>query len=259
MKNKSKKHIERLISASPEIAGQTISAALGFLAGGPVGAGLGAGFGVIMANTLSQVGEDIANRFLSEREQIRVGGVVSISANEINNRIINGDKLRDDNFFDKNDGECSDAEEVVENIILKSQREPQEDKIKYLGYLLSSIAFNKDIGVHYAHQMIKTLGQLTYRQLCILKLSVNKDRFNLRNNDYRGQEHFPIELTQLFYEYLDLYNRGLINFGGEVAVGLADIIPGRTTVQGMGADIYNLAYLSKIPDAEIAPIVNQLI
>lgn len=258
MKNKSKKHIERLVSASPAIAGQTISAALGFLAGGPIGAGLGAGFGVIMANTLSQVGEDIANRFLSEREQIRVGGVVSISANEINNRIINGEKLRDDDFFDKNEGECSDAEEVVENIILKSQREPQEDKIQYLGYLLSSIAFNKDIGVHYAHQMIKTLGQLTYRQLCILKLSVNKDDFNLRNDSYRSQESFNKELIQLLYEYLDLYNRGLVNFGGKVGLGLTDIIPGRTSVQGMGAEIYNLAYLSKIPIGDINPIVNHL-
>lgn len=259
MKNKPKKLMERLVSASPEIAGDAIAGALGFLAGDPFVAAVGAGCGVLMANAVRMVGEDILNRFLSEREQTRVLGVVAISANEINNRINNGEKLRDDNFFEKNNRKRSDAEEVVENIILKSQREPEEDKIQYLGYLLSNIAFDKNIGVHYAHQMIKTLEQLTYRQLCILKLSVNKNRFNLRNNDYRGQENFPIELTQLLYEYLDLYHRGLINFGGEVALGLADIIPGRTTVQGMGADIYNLTYLSKIPDAEIAPIVNQLI
>ena len=63
---------------------------------------------------------------------------------------------------------------------------------------------------------------------------------------------------QILYECLDLYHRGLINFGGEVAFGLTDVKPGRMTVQGLGADIFNLMKLGLIPAEELTPIAVQL-
>jgi hypothetical protein len=50
----------------------------------------------------------------------------------------------------------------------------------------------------------------------------------------------------------------LINFGGEVVFGPTDVKPGSITVQGLGADIYNLMKLAQIPNEDLLPIATQL-
>lgn len=250
--------IKNLIDLGGEIAGGAVGGALGFLAGGPVGAALLGSGGVLATTALKYIGNEVSERLLGPREKVRIGGVLAIAADEISYRINNGEKIRDDGFFDKKGQARSDADEVIESILLKSQREPEEKKIIYMGHLLASLAFSKEISAEMAHQITKAAEQLTYRQLCILKLSVIKHIFNLRSGDYRGQGSFSKELYQILYEYLDLYNRGLINFGGEVAFGPTDIAPGKTTVQGLGTDIYNLMQLCKIPNEELNNITQIL-
>lgn len=254
--NDSKKNqaIQKLVRGGAEIAGGAVGAALGFFAAGPAGAAaLGAG-GSVAAITLKHIGNEVSNRFLSQREKTRVGGVIAIAASEISSRINEGHVLRNDGFFDSEDDNRSDAEEVVESVLLKSQREPEEKKITYMGYLIANIAFSKEISASMGHQITKAAESLTYRQLCILKLAVVKNLFQLRQGDYRGQESFSKELYQILYECIDLYHRGFINFGGSVAFGPTDINPSKMTVQGLGADVYNLMSLSKIPDQDIIPI-----
>ena len=109
-----------------------------------------------------------------------------------------------------------------------------------------------------AHQIAKAAEQLTYRQLCILRLSVHKSGFELQEGDYRGQGSFSRELYQVLYECLDLYNRGFINLGGDVAFGPTDVKPGNMTLQGLGADIYNHMRLWMIPDEDLIPIAETL-
>ena len=47
---------------------------------------------------------------------------------------------RTDGFFDEEtNGDRSDAAEVAESVLLKAQREPEEKKIDYMGYLFASI------------------------------------------------------------------------------------------------------------------------
>ena len=82
--------------------------------------------------------------------------------------------LRDDGFFDKKPSGRSDAEEIAEAIMLKCQREPQEKKIPYIGYLFAGIARDSNISADMGHQLIKAAEELAYRQLCILKLSAMK-------------------------------------------------------------------------------------
>ena len=200
--------VRKLITGGAEIAGGAVGGALGFLAGGPIGA-------VVLG----------------------AGGA--------------------DDFFDEKSSGRSDAEEVAESVLLKSQREPEEKKIPYMGHLLSNVAFDPQISAQMAHQIIKAAEQLTYRQLCILKLAVVKQAFGLRNGDYRGHGSFSKELYEVLYECLDLYHRAFINFGG-VAFGPTDVAPGKMTVQGLGADLFNLMRLAIIPDEDLIPIATQL-
>ena len=251
-------HLQKLINSGAEIAGGAIGGALGFLAGGPVGAAvLGAG-GAAAAMALKHIGQEASERLLGPREKMRVGGVLAIAAAEISQRIEKGEKVRTDDFFDKKLSGRSDAEEVAEGVLLKSQREPEERKIPYMGHLLSSVSFDSQISASMAHQIIKAAELLTYRQLCILKLSVVKQAFRLRNEDYREEGSFSKELYQVLYECLDLYHKGYIHIGRTVAFGPTDIIPGKMTIQALGIDIFNLMRLQTIPNDELISIATQL-
>ena len=205
-----------------------------------------------------QLGREVAARLLSPREQARVGFVLAVATEEIHKRIEQGETLRDDGFFEPKPGDRSDAEEVAESVLLKSQREPEEKKLSYMAHLLANLAFDPTVSVHLSHQLIRSAEQLTYRQLCILKLAVVKEQFALRSTDYRGESSFPKPLVQLFYECMGLYHNGFVNFGGQAAIGFTSVIPGEMTVQGLGADIFNLMRLHRIPNSDIAPIATVL-
>lgn len=251
--------IRRLINAGTEIAGGAVGGALGFFAGGPLDAAVFGVLGAAAAVALKHIGEEVSERLLSPREQVRVGGVLAIAAGEISQRLERGETLRADGFFEPKGASRSDAEEVAESVLLKSQREPEEKKIPYMGHLFAAVAFDPQISAQLAHQIIKTAEQLTYRQLCILKLAAVKQSFFLRERDYRNLGGgFTKELYQVLYECLDLSHRGLINFGGEVAFGPTDVKPESMTVQGLGADIFNLMKLALIPDSDLEPIADQL-
>ena len=100
--------------------------------------------------------------------------------------------------------------------------------------------------------------QVTYRQLCLLKIAVVKDNFSLRAEDYRKQSQFQKGLYQILYECLDLSHRGFLIFGSGVVFGPTDIAPGKMTVQGLGANIFNLMKLGLIPIEDLLPIMAQL-
>ena len=249
---------KQLLYNSAEIAGGGLGAALGFLAGDPFAAAISGGVGAAAIGILKNIGKDFTERQLSPQEDIRVGKVLAIAALEIHQRLENGENLRDDGFFDEKPNGRSDAEEVAEAIMLKCQREPQEKKIPYMGYLKASIAFNPDISADMGHQIIKEADQLTYRQLCILKLCVVKGRFGLRNENYRDHGKFSKELYSVLYECMDLCQKEYIILREGHTLGLTDIVPQSMTVQGIGGDLFNLMKLSSIPDDDLIPIAKVL-
>ena len=251
-------NLKQLFDNYAEIVGSGIGGVLGFLAGDPIAATFGSIGGTVAAMVLKHIGQDFSERQLSPQENYRVGKVLAIAAFEIHQRLENGENLRNDGFFDEKPTGRSDAEEIAEAIMLKCQREPQEKKILYMGHLKASIAFDSNISVDMGHQLIKAAEELTYRQFCILKLAVVKDRFDLRDEDYRDQGTFDKDLLQVLYECLNLYGRAYINFSGEVAFGPTDVKPGSMTAQGIGAVLYNLMKLFSIPDEDIIPIAEVL-
>lgn len=246
---------EMLAGGAAAVASTTIAWLLG---GGPEAIAIGGTVGKGIQIALGKVGGEISSRQLGPREEKRVGATLIIAAEEINRRLKNGDALRGDDFFDERQTGRSDAEEVTESVLLKAQREPEEKKIPYMGYLLSSIAFDPQISAQMAHQLTKIAEQLTYRQLCILRLSEVKDEYSLRDTDYSNHEPPERDLYQVLYECAELYNKEYINFRGHMDYGIANVTPSRMTLQGIGSDLYYLMKLSKIPDADIAPITEQL-
>ena len=250
--------LNQLIGSSGDIAGAAIGGALGFLAAGPAGAALGSASGAAAASAIKKIGAEVSDRLLGSREKIRVGGVLAIAANHIRNRIERGEQLRNDGFFRQNESGRSDAEEVAESVLLKSQREAEERKIPFMAFLIGNVAFDAQISPQLAHQIIKSADAMTYRQLCILKLAALKENYALRTQDYRDQGHFERNLYEILYECLDLYHRGFINFGGGVAFGPTDVKPNGMSIQGIGVDVFSQMGLATIPQSDIDQIVERL-
>lgn len=123
--------------------------------------------------------------------------------------------IRTDGFFDPRGSSRSDAEEVAESVQESARTRGEENSLHGAPVRSGGIRLAGQRSA--AHQVIKIAEQPSYRQLCILKLAAVKQAFGLRT-DYRDHgSGFAKELRQVLCECLDLYHRGLINFGGEVA------------------------------------------
>ena len=249
---------EQFLKYGLEIAssgGATVAGALlGSLATGLEGALVGAAGGKTIEIALSAVWQEIWARQLAKREKVRVGTVLAVVTAEIRERLEAGESVRADDFFDVKLAGRSDAEEVAESVLLKVQREPEERKIPYMGYLLSSSVFDAEVSAQLAHQLIKIAEQLTYRQLCILKLAEVKEEYGLSDKDYAGK---PIarDLYQVLYECAELNSKEYIRY---MDIGMGAIVPAHMTLQGLGEDLFNLMKLSLIPEEDITPIAEQL-
>lgn len=250
--------LHKLIDAGSELAGGAASSAVGFLVGGavagPPGAIVGGALGSAAALALRRAGQEVSERVLAPREQVRSGAVLAIAAADIRARVTAGEALRSDGFFDPGRQRRSAAEEVAEGVLLKAQREPEERKIRFMGNLLSSVAFDHEVNAELAHQLVKLAEQLTYRQLCILRVSATTASYGLHQAAFRGQRTFSKDLLQVLYECFDLYQRGLISNGDAVALGVSDINPSAMKTQGLGAELHNAMRLWEIPEEEVAAI-----
>ncbi len=201
---------EELISTGAEIAGAAAGGALGFLLGGPGGAVGGGPVGVVVAKVLT----DMANRFLSRREQVRVGATASYALEAIQARLSSGDALRNDAFFESETGSRPAAEEILEGVLIKAKNEHQEKKLPLLGMFIANLAFSAEVGVGEANHLLRVAEAMTYRQMVLLGLLRIKgeiEAIQLREEDYSDpNDEFPTQLVSLLQEIYDLTNLGIV-------------------------------------------------
>jgi hypothetical protein len=253
--------VKDIIETGSEITGGVGGAVLGGLIAGPVGVVIGGASGPILTKMFKMLGTELKSRLLSQREEIRTGAVYTYSIDKILENENEGKKLRADDFFKSTENERSSAEEVFEGIILKAQKEYEENKIKYYGNLLGNIACNESIDKVYANQLIRLAENLTYNQLCTLKvISLSRSKkINLRNNNYRNEtSELGRERVTILYDLIDLENRHLIINSKSNVFGLTDINPSQFEPQGNGNALIQLMELNKIPNEHCLNIIQQL-
>ena len=257
-----RRRFRKFLSAGTRIGGDSLGAAIGasvgVLVAGPGGAILGGAAGSAFSQAIGALGHDITEQLLSPREEARVGYVLTLAISEVLERVEQGEELRSDGFFDSGQTARSSAEEVVDHILLRSRQEPEERKLPYMAHLIASIAFDSSIDVHMAHQITRAAEQLTYRQLCLLRLAEVKHKFNLRSQDYRKVSSFPVALYPVLFEIHHLHNFSYINMGGSAGLGVTDVRPSVMSPQGIGVQIHNLMKLSEISDEDLLPLANVL-
>ncbi|WP_311272115.1 MULTISPECIES: hypothetical protein [unclassified Rhizobium] len=259
-KEENSKRLRSLIQQGAKVAGGAVGAALGFFAAGPAGAAALGAAGTMASEALAHIGEDVSQRMLGPRERVRVGGVIALTAQGIQDRLRAGKQTRSDGFFDEREDGRSNADEIAESIITKAQRESEEKKLPYMSKMLANIAFETWVTLPMAQQLAKTAEVLTFRQFCILRSTVViiQNRHLVRQSSYRTQTNFPSPLLDTLYEIHDLVQRGLITIDGVAALGLTDIEPSKLKPQGLGVYLYNLMELDDMPHADVRPILEVL-
>lgn len=263
--------ITELIDIGSELTGSVAGSVIGLLVAGPVGAIVGGATSPLLTRMLQGIGQDIKNRVLSHREEVRVGATLTFAIQKIQDNLNNGQSIRQDEFFRGKLQERAAAEEILEGVLIASQREHEEKKLRFYGNLVANIAFHPEVSKEQANLLIKLGANISYYQMCLLNLAVNKHSFKLRGNDYmlqdsNGQNYSDLSLNETFtlQEIYDLFLKRLLDFKvdglilGKPIGDLEYINPQTLELKSTGLKLYKLMELHEISENDIESIAQIL-
>ncbi len=261
-----KEAFRKLVAPSAAVVGGLAGAALDLAAPGAAGFLAAAALGPAVEHTILATSTEFVHRQLATREKLRIGGVMAAATTRINERLEEGDQLRDDGFFGRDLGQRSFANEVYEGILVTAQREHEEKKVPFMGYLLASISFDEEIDRGRANLLLRQAEAVSYRQLCILGLlgereilaeldSPPDDLFvpELREGAYKGRPPTDNEMA-VTQEAWDLQVRSLA-YVGPTAMDYTWVNPAEMRLREMGASLYLSMELSEIDREDMEEVM----
>ena len=254
MKHKKKevsagKTIDTIAELGGSAGGALAGMAIGTAVAGPAGTAIGAVAGTVIEKVFTLLGADLKERVLSPRETRRTGTVFSLTLEKVNQNIAYGKTLRSDGFFETQEFANSPADETLEATLLAAQREYEERKLPYIANLYANIVCDSTVSRETANYLIKTVSEVTYRQLIILKIvyeyQTNRGQYpKRRDKQYMHLSSF--RAISLATEVFDLYRRSVLHSeitGFQEAIG---ITPSALQVGGNGVLLYQLMELNAI-------------
>ena len=203
-----------LVEAGGEFAGAAIGGALGLI-GGPVGVVVGAGGGVLVTRTFKKVGAIVRQRWLDPRQEVRAGGAFALAAQKVQAQIDSGAKLRDDGFFEGAEGRRPAAEELLEGTLKTAADSYEERKVPYLANFYASLTTNQRVSPAYANHLLRTIEQLTWRQIVVLAfLDPDPPNFAERMADLLEEKSKRERDDVIALEFDGLARLGLVGISG---------------------------------------------
>lgn len=266
---------KKLRQAGSKIAGAGVGGIIGFFAGGlfggPEGAFFGATSGQLIQEAFLYVGNEFNKRYMSPRETERIGGVLFYAEKKVGENIGKELTIRSDDFWDEPLNGRAAAIEIIEGVLLAAQREHEEKKLPFFGNLLANIAFDPTIDREQANLLIKIGENITFRQMCILSVFADHNRFDFGRISLRSSG-FPypnLKRNSLFQEAFDLGSKGLLYSGldglifrgmqGSPVSKASDFaLADRVRVVGIGYDLYRLMELREIEEFSLDSVISLL-
>ena len=157
-----------------------------------------ASFGELGTNIIAEL---ISNSRKSERWH-KWAKIVDREAKKRKN-----DQYRQDSFFDGITTKRSKVAEAAETILKKVYDTTEEPKIDYQAYLSINMLYDSDLDLDTIRRISKYIDELSYRQLCIMKLCKNTDKINL---DKLGNPNTDTALAVLLEDIFELEGKRLI-------------------------------------------------
>lgn len=240
-----------------QIGADTLAAAGGaagsFL--GPVGAIAGAAVTPVIGRLMGSAGRAIQRRFLSSKEEVRIGGALAVALGRIEERRRAGEQPRQDGLFDPD----SDPRGLLEGTLRSAARSYDEKKVPFIGAFYASFVFEEDVNVNTGQFLLNLLDRLTYHYFCCLAYfadpATHEERMHIQAAAEEDGDRTPPILVA---ELAEMANLGLLGF---VQPDGSTTNPGSTfgslTITGktlagtapteLGKTLVRMAELDKIP------------
>lgn len=212
--------------------------------------------------------EEFGSRALGNREKARSAGVLLFATMRLEELQTEGKAVRDDGFFSGSSATRSSGEEVIEAVMNVARDTHEEKKLKYLGNLLAQIAVSKEINRSLAHELISVASGLSYTQMCILCIAVNKERYELRQKNYQADVEdkmnwavvVPNDLNDVLFQALDLWSRHIVSMGSYSSMFPVQygFVPSEITCQVTGFHLYKMMQLYELPKRDVEDVAKLL-
>ncbi len=235
-----------LIKLGADVFGGVLGGAMGALAADPI-SGAAAGLaGTALSATLFHIATEFQDRRLSARQKARIGAGFGHAVLKIQEHLNSGSQPRKDGFFIPDESSRSDAEEILEGVLLRCKNEHEERKLKYIGNIYANVAFMPEVDIANANWLLQTARRLTYRQLCIISLIERKDNRSFSKTPSWGPKDgdpgFEREFKDLKSSFLAVDpNRPGAEVGRDFVFGL----------NRSGKFLYALMSMNEIPEEDL--------
>lgn len=259
MENQTK--LRKFLESGSEIAGSVSGTAAGLIIAGPMGALAGAALGPIASKVIARTCLEIHDRVLGNRERVRAGATAAFAIACIEERLKQGEQIRDDDFFDA-DTDRSSADEILEGVMLKSRNDHQEKKARFYANILVNSSFDNKLSLGTINHALTLAERITYRQLCLLQLFSEPQPIFLRDGNYRNinPEEISNETRALIAEVYGMYQDNLILYRrkeGELMranFNIESIHPSKMRRTALGERIHRLMGLEGILYNDLAEV-----
>ncbi|MFE4229439.1 hypothetical protein ACFRJ8_16325 [Arthrobacter sp. NPDC056886] len=197
MENQEQALPDEIISGASNLFGAFTSASIAAV--DPAMAATAGMAGVLAEETL----RSLLTRALGYRDRRRVSAVVGHAQERVRVLQANGATIREDDFWRARGNIPPVGQEVFEAVLLAAQKEPQEQKIPYMGNLFAYIACRPEISDVSAHWLVKTAESLSWTQFELLALVNRIDEVDVEGMTV-GEPALTWDSMALHRELIDL-------------------------------------------------------
>ncbi len=201
------------------------------------------------------VGNEIAARVLSPRQEARVGALIFYAGSVISAKKVLGESIREDDFFE---GEHSYGYEFAEGVTLAAMQTFEERKLPFLGNLLANVAFIPTIDSATANFALQTAEGLSWLELCLIAIVDQPEKYPLPKSEPQKAADWKTHTVRSRLIRMADIGGELLTYGrtktARVGLPLIDTNLSSIHLTGTGKLVAGLMELSTIPAAELCSI-----
>ena len=247
---------------------------LGILTASAIGDPTGISAAVIPI-IVREVFRQVINPLTTRGESKRLYQWGKQAAEGIVQRSNDGEEFRKDGFFEETPTNRSNFEEVIESTLKKVMDTTEEPKVKFMASLTENIHFDEGLDMDTYRQILKDIDELTYRQLCIIKMCKNTNNIDLNS---LGNPDITQNLRSILRDFFRLCDTSVVTRNNPFMDRIHHLYrndnssalwaDGGRPAELPGYDdqsenlpselIFKFADLDKIPDKDVDPILQTL-
>lgn len=255
----SKKSLD-IIKMGSSIAGGVTGTALSLLTKEPFAILAASGIGAHLPNVIN----DFAERFLSQREQIKVGALEAFTFYKIQQKL-ELNKSINKKFIEQGQGQLS-ISDLYEGTLIKAKNEFEEKKIELISSVFANSIFTDNINPHDANHILNLVAALSYRKLCIIAFYKRRKEFTQvkllsKPFVYYSDASFSLGTMIISQDVFELREQGILDAGqgnNLLAIDKTHLTPSEIEISAIGELYAQIIDFNDIDREDIMQIMTEL-